>query len=517
MRSEWLKYRLKVQDNNPTNIQDIRTQLHDRGICVVIPTFNNENTIEQVVRDTLVYCEDVFVVNDGCTDTTSDILSKIEGIQVVSYSANKGKGYALKAGFKKALSAGFSYAITLDSDGQHFPKDIPLFLKANIRHPHSIIVGERKLSGVVRTKGSNFANKFSNFWFYVQTGKRLKDTQTGYRLYPLKLLRGLNGLTRRYEAELELLVFASWHGVSIHSIPIEVYYPSLKERVSHFRPGKDFARITVLNTVLCFLAVVYGLPLRICRLCGVVIRTAYSAFVSIFSLMFIMTPWAWIIMHTGTPGEQRNLRLHRLMLQFARFVMIKHGIPGVKFEVENSVNETFEKPAIIICNHQSHIDLTSLLIFHPKVVFLTNNWVWKNPVYGSIIRQAEYLPAYEGLDAMMPQLRSLIGRGYSVAVFPEGTRSIDGTIGRFHKGAVHIAKELNVDILPIFLYGAGRILPKTSFYLRKGLLKVFIKERIPAEELQLVESERLFTQKLHRYYVAEYRKICNNLDQKYYG
>ncbi len=122
MRSEWLKYRLKVRDNNPTNIQDIRTQLHDRGICVVIPTFNNENTIEQVVCDTLLYCQDVFVVNDGSTDTTSAILSKIEGIQVVSCSVNKGKGHALKAGFKKALSAGFSYAITLDSDGQHFPQ-----------------------------------------------------------------------------------------------------------------------------------------------------------------------------------------------------------------------------------------------------------------------------------------------------------------------------------------------------------------------------------------------------------
>lgn len=506
-----------MRGNYQIDIQRIKAQLHARGICVIIPTFNNEKTIERVVRDTLVYCQDVIVVDDGCTDSTSAILSKIGGIQVIGYSENRGKGYALKTGFKKALSEGFSYAITLDSDGQHFPNDIHLFLKANILHPHSILIGERELTDVVRTKGSSFANKFSNFWFYVQTGRRLNDTQTGYRLYPLKQLRGLNLLTDRYEAELELLVFASWHGVHIHSLPIKVYYPSLKERVSHFRPWKDFARISVLNTILCFLAVVYGLPLRIWRFCNTFLRTFYSAFVSIFSMMFVMTPWAWITMRTGVSDEQKKIHLHSLMWRFARFVMLKHGIPGVKFEVENRVNENFKKPAIIICNHQSHIDLVALLIFNPKIVFLTNNWVWKNPVYGYIIRQAEYLPATEGMDAMMPQLRSLISRGYSVAVFPEGTRSKDGVIGRFHKGAVYMAKELGIDLLPIFLYGSGKILPKTSFYFRKGLLKVFVKERITAEELQSVEDERLFTHKLHHYYLAEYRKICDELDQKYYG
>ena len=229
----------------------------------MIPTYNNGGTIANVVRKTLEACSDVIVVNDGSTDNTRQALEAIEGITLVTYDQNRGKGYALKQGFKKALELGFAYAITLDGDGQHYPENIGLFLQANIDHPGALIIGSRNLDNVDRSKGSSFANKFSNFWFYIQTGKNLDDTQTGYRLYPIKKLNFLWLLTSRYEAELELLVFASWHGVELVPIPIEVYYPPREERVSHFRPALDFSRISVLNTILCVLAVVYGLPLRI--------------------------------------------------------------------------------------------------------------------------------------------------------------------------------------------------------------------------------------------------------------
>ena len=202
--------------------EELKKQLKSRRICVVIPTYNNDKTIKAVVEQSLHYCDDVIVVADGCTDNTMSLLHDIDNIKIVAYPQNKGKGYALKTGFKKALEEGFSYAITLDGDGQHYPEDIPHFLKANQEHPHALIVGNRQLEGVDRSKGSSFANKFSNFWFYIQTGKALADTQTGYRLYPLRKLHGLSLLTSRYEAELELLVFASWHGTKIVSIPIQV-------------------------------------------------------------------------------------------------------------------------------------------------------------------------------------------------------------------------------------------------------------------------------------------------------
>ena len=196
--------------------------LRARGICVIIPTFNNEKTIGEVVKETLCFCDDVIVVNDGCTDSTAQIIGEIDNITVGAYSQNRGKGPALQQGFRQALSMGFAYAITLDADGQHKPEDIPLFLKANQEHPGALIIGARPLQGVERSKGSDFANQFSNFWFFVQTGKRLEDTQTGYRLYPLHKFHGLSLLTNRYEAELERLVFASWHGTEIVSIPIQV-------------------------------------------------------------------------------------------------------------------------------------------------------------------------------------------------------------------------------------------------------------------------------------------------------
>ena len=101
-----------------TNDKERQKQsLHDRGICVVIPTYNNDRTIAKVVSDTLKECRDIIVVDDGSTDDTSNILHTIEGITLVEYNKNRGKGYALKCGFKRAIQMGFSYAITLDADG----------------------------------------------------------------------------------------------------------------------------------------------------------------------------------------------------------------------------------------------------------------------------------------------------------------------------------------------------------------------------------------------------------------
>ena len=493
--------------------EELKKQLRNRGICVVIPTYNNDTTIKTVVEKSLLYCDDVIVVTDGCTDRTTDILEAIDGITIVSYPQNRGKGYALKMGFRKALEMGFSYAITLDGDGQHYPEDIPLFLKANQVHPKSLIIGSRQLEGVDRSKGSSFANKFSNFWFYVQTGRALPDTQTGYRLYPLHRLCGLSLLTSRYEAELELLVFASWHGVKLVPIPVQVYYPPRNERVSHFRPGKDFARISVLNTVLCFLAVVYGLPLRLWRTLMTFLRTAYSLLFFLFFTLVVFTPFVWIYTKVGKMTERRRYRLHQLIYHASRFVMIHHGIPGTKSEYKVAEGIDFNKPRIIICNHQSHLDLMCQLVFTPKIVFLTNAWVWNNPFYGSLIRNAEYLPVREGLDEIMPHLRSLIERGYSIAVYPEGTRSKDCRIGRFHQGAFYMAREFGLEILPMILYGPGKILPKTGWHLHKGKFFVEVDKPLTQEELSAMGDLKQQASTMRKRYKEKYEEIANRMEQ----
>ncbi|WP_455069325.1 glycosyltransferase [Prevotella aurantiaca] len=493
--------------------EELKKQLKSRRICVVIPTYNNDKTIKAVVEQSLHYCDDIIVVADGCTDNTMSLLHDIDNIKIVAYPQNKGKGYALKTGFKKALEEGFSYAITLDGDGQHYPEDIPHFLKANQEHPHALIVGNRQLEGVDRSKGSSFANKFSNFWFYIQTGKALADTQTGYRLYPLRKLHGLSLLTSRYEAELELLVFASWHGTKIVSIPVQVYYPPRAERVSHFRPGKDFARISVLNTVLCFLAIVYGLPLRLWRALMIFVRTTYSLLFFLFFTLLVFSPFVWIYTKLFKMTEKRRYRLHQLIYHASRFVMIHHGIPGTKYQYKVPEDIDFNKPRIIICNHQSHLDLMCQLVFSPKIIFLTNVWVWNNPFYGSLIRNAEYLPVKEGLEEIMPHLRSLIERGYSIAVYPEGTRSKDCRIGRFHQGAFYMAQEFGLEILPMYLYGPGKILPKTGYRLHKGKFFVEVGEPLTQDELLAMGDLRQQASEMRKRYKKKYEDIANKMER----
>lgn len=512
-----------------TDKTDLIKTMRRYKVCVVIPTYNNAGTLRDVVSGVLNYSSDVIVVNDGSTDATREILESFgDQISVVDYVQNKGKGTALKRGFRKAMELGYEYAITIDSDGQHYPEDLPAFVKAIAEHHGALIVGERDLSNVDINGKSSFANKFSNFWFTVQTGKRLKDTQTGYRAYPLKHLHGLSMLTSRYEAELELLVFASWNGVDIVSIPIRVYYPPQSERVSHFRPALDFTRISILNTILCAGAVVYGLPSCIgnairkkkifnkeirwfthkngkrkeaATTLGRLVRSVYGFSYFVFWSMFVFTPGAFIFFKVGKNTEKKKLRFHKMLQWISKSLTEK--FPGADTVYENVGNETFDKPAMIICNHQSHLDLPVLMAVNPKLIFLTNDRVWNNVFYGKIIHNAEYLPVSVGMDVILPHLKALKERGYSIVVFPEGTRSSNCSILRFHQGAFLLAQELELDIVPMVLHGAGHYLPKDDFMFRRGEITLKTLQRVPCDEysdLALREKASVFRKIIRKEY-----------------
>ena len=169
---------------------------------------------------------------------------------------------------------------------------------------------------------------------------------------------------------------------------------------------------------------------------------------------------------------------------------------------------------MIICNHQSHLDLMLQLSLTSKIVFLTNDWVWKSRYFGYVIRHAEYYPISAGIDVILPKLKTLVERGYCISVFPEGTRSPDGQIGRFHKGAFYIAEQLKLDILPLVIYGANRVLPKKGKYIRTGNILFSIGERIsPVKQMEVAESILQRAKLFRQFYVNSYHKICNKYDQ----
>lgn len=239
-----------------------RERLKALKAVIIVPTYNNNGTIGQVISDIKEYTHDIIVVNDGSTDNTLEILQDIEGIRIETYEKNMGKGHALKTGLAKAYESGFRYAITIDADGQHYADDIPVFINRIEEAPDSLLIGGRNLNADNMPGKNTFANKFSNFWYKVETGQTLSDTQSGYRLYPLDKIQNIRYMTSRYEFEVEIIVRAAWRGVNVENVPVKVYYPPIEERVSHFRPFQDFFRISVLNTVLVLYALLIWYPWR---------------------------------------------------------------------------------------------------------------------------------------------------------------------------------------------------------------------------------------------------------------
>lgn len=231
--------------------------------CVIIPTYNNARTLSQVIKDVYQYTDQIIVVNDGSTDRTPDLLANYPDIQIISYDSNVGKGWALRESFKRASKLGYQNAITIDADGQHFANDLSGFLDACEQHPGALIIGSRNIQSEGMAAKSTFANKFSNFWFWVETGKTLPDTQSGFRLYPISRLQNMTFFTKKYEFEIEVMVRSEWKGIEIVPIPIQVYYPPEEERVSHFRPMQDFTRISVLNTFLVLLTFTLVWPYKL--------------------------------------------------------------------------------------------------------------------------------------------------------------------------------------------------------------------------------------------------------------
>lgn len=217
--------------------------------------------MRRVLEEVRAQTSHILVVNDGSTDSTSEILESFPEIEQLHLPQNKGKGNALKKGFQLAGERGYRFAITIDSDGQHYAGDFQHFfdeLDAN-DGKDMMIIGERDMNSPGVPSQNNFGNRFCSFWFWVETGTMLNDTQCGLRLYPLKRVNSIQLFTPKFEFEIEVIVKLAWRGVPVKNIPVNVLYDP-DERVTHFRPFIDIVRITLLNIWFVFVSFVYAKP-----------------------------------------------------------------------------------------------------------------------------------------------------------------------------------------------------------------------------------------------------------------
>ena len=221
--------------------------------AVLIPAFNGAATVARVVGAARAYVDAVLVVDDGSEDETAARAASA-GAQVVRHDTNRGKGAALHRGMHVLAEQGFERVVTMDADGQHLADQIPVLLQEAAAYPQALIVGVRQVPSALVAPLRGFGNRFANRWVEIACGQALPDTQSGFRLYPLRATLALGTRARRFAFETEVLIRAARAAMPIRSVPVQVYYPPVYERVSHFRPVVDTVRI---------IFVVVGLILRV--------------------------------------------------------------------------------------------------------------------------------------------------------------------------------------------------------------------------------------------------------------
>lgn len=246
--------------------------------------------------------------------------------------------------------------------------------------------------------------------------------------------------------------------------------------------GFPYTFLSLLNTIYCFLYF----------LVGCVLIQLYMALLAILPIK----------------RHAKKDALHQFIYHLTRLFL--NTMFTVKTIRNNPMGESFVKPSLIIANHQSFIDILLLLSTTPKIVMVTNHWVWNSPFFGRIVRYADFKNIDDGYDELVCSMRQQIDAGYSIVVFPEGTRSTDCSIQRFHKGAFYLAEKLNLDILPIVIYGTGQISSKRQpFYIKSGFIVVNIMNRILADDLSFGDTYQAKSKKYKLWFVEQYTKMSD--------
>jgi glycosyltransferase involved in cell wall biosynthesis len=211
-------------------------------VAALIPSYRAAATIGDVVAGARRYVPRVIVIDDGSSDETA-LRASQAGAEVLRHGVNQGKGAALVTGLRALERAGVARALTLDADGQHLPAEIPRLLAASNAHAGAIMVGVRRKEGQTIRRINLFGNWVADRLLRLVAGRPLPDTQSGFRVYPVGPTLALGARGTRYEFETEVLIRAARAGIEVAGVPVDVYYPPIAERVSHYRPWRDTLRI----------------------------------------------------------------------------------------------------------------------------------------------------------------------------------------------------------------------------------------------------------------------------------
>ena len=190
---------------------------------------------------------------------------------------------------------------------------------------------------------------------------------------------------------------------------------------------------------------------------------------------------------------------------------------NLKKDLVNKQNANFGQPAVIVANHHSFLDILLLLMLDPRIVMVTNDWVYYSPFFGQAVRYADFIHAAKGLEAQLEKINELVSDGYSIAVFPEGTRSKTAKTTRFHKGAFYLAEQLNLDIQPIAIHGTSYIMQKgDDFYLKSGKITMKFLPRIPFDSEEFGANYSDKTKQISLYFKKEYNMLRAELETPAY-
>jgi len=325
-----------------------------------------------------------------------------------------------------------------------------------------------------------------------KTGKKiLSSYKTSIFLSAITTITGLGVLIFAKHPALKSIAFISIIGICCVVIMAQILIPFLFNILVRNRTRKNRFPWTFTGLLKSVFAFAYFVT-------GCIILT-------ILGLLFKLNPLG---------KEKGKLVYHFILSKFAWSMV--YIMMNVKKKIINKQFANFSEPAVIISNHQSFLDILSLAMLNPKLIFLTNNWVWNSPVFGAVARMADFYPIANGAENSIELLGDRVKHGYSVVIFPEGTRAVDGEIKRFHKGAFYLAEKLNIDMLPILIHGTGYTMTKGDFLLKDGQITLKYLPRIKPNDTRFGTGYSERTKLIGRYFKEEYKQLSIDTEQPAY-